>query len=200
MALPPHAGRWNWLRKSNAAPSPLATSTMVSRTSVTMRRQEPRCDRARAMCPKCARARRDISRLAANGRGLCEFCDEPKCPIERRFSAKSRWNNAEKAWRPEAESNRCTRICSPLHSHSAIRPQARARYRLPGRLRPYARSGSLARANGWGRRRGKTRIVSLAPAPYKTARRILDRVPWPSAHDRLRRRPLQHGRWPVAHQ
>jgi hypothetical protein len=25
-------------------------------------------------------------------------------------------------WRPEAESNRCTRICSPLHSHSAIRP------------------------------------------------------------------------------
>jgi hypothetical protein len=29
-------------------------------------------------------------------------------------------------WRPEAESNRCTRICSPLHSHSAIRPVARA--------------------------------------------------------------------------
>jgi hypothetical protein len=28
-------------------------------------------------------------------------------------------------WRPEAESNRCTRICSPLHSHSAIRPGAR---------------------------------------------------------------------------
>ena len=27
-------------------------------------------------------------------------------------------------WRPEAESNRCTRICSPLHSHSAIRPVA----------------------------------------------------------------------------
>jgi hypothetical protein len=25
-------------------------------------------------------------------------------------------------WRPEAESNRCTRICSPLHNHSAIRP------------------------------------------------------------------------------
>jgi integrase len=30
------------------------------------------------------------------------------------------------SWRPEAESNRCTRICSPLHSHSAIRPVARA--------------------------------------------------------------------------
>ena len=28
-------------------------------------------------------------------------------------------------WRPEAESNRCTRICSPLHSHSAIRPTTR---------------------------------------------------------------------------
>src|SRR5271156_3761627 len=28
-------------------------------------------------------------------------------------------------WRPEAESNRCTRICSPLHSHSAIRPARR---------------------------------------------------------------------------
>ena len=27
-----------------------------------------------------------------------------------------------RSWRPEAESNRCTRICSPLHSHSAIRP------------------------------------------------------------------------------
>jgi hypothetical protein len=32
-------------------------------------------------------------------------------------------------WRPEAESNRCTRICSPLHSHSAIRPAGTSRYR-----------------------------------------------------------------------
>ena len=30
-----------------------------------------------------------------------------------------------RSWRPEAESNRCTRICSPLHSHSAIRPARR---------------------------------------------------------------------------
>src|SRR5580700_7383759 len=57
---------------------------------------------------------------------------ERKCPT---FPGDGvRWDNqGEKAlninavlerWRPEAESNRCTRICSPLHSHSAIRPGA----------------------------------------------------------------------------
>src|SRR4029078_7690920 len=39
----------------------------------------------------------------------------------RRFSRASEWK-----WRPEPESNRRARICSPLRNHSAIGPRAKA--------------------------------------------------------------------------
>ena len=46
-----------------------------------------------------------------------------------------------KEWRPRRESNPCTRICSPLRSHSATRPLARRRQSAIDRT-PIAASGA----------------------------------------------------------
>jgi hypothetical protein len=55
---------------------------------------------------------------------LTAACSTTELPGIRARSRKKR--GIVPLWRPEAESNRCTRICSPLHSHSAIRPVAGA--------------------------------------------------------------------------
>jgi hypothetical protein len=55
---------------------------------------------------------------------LTAACSTTELPGIRARSKKKR--GIVPLWRPEAESNRCTRICSPLHSHSAIRPVAGA--------------------------------------------------------------------------
>ena len=45
-------------------------------------------------------------------------------PLQRRISTEAK--RLEGEWRPEPESNRRARICSPLRNHSAIGPRSRA--------------------------------------------------------------------------
>lgn len=69
-------------------------------------------------------------------------------------------------WRPEAESNRCTRICSPLHSHSAIRPGARdiGGTRLPGQGRA-PKTLEIAPLERTRKRRRVVTHILMAPRP-----------------------------------
>ena len=70
-------------------------------------------------------------------------CSKPFSVCQGRFSsvpfrscpARLNW----RIWRPRAESNRCTGICSPLHDHSATRPSGCARPVEPMRMRGVAR-------------------------------------------------------------
>src|SRR4051794_14636124 len=80
------------------------------------------------------------------------------------------------AWRPDPESNRGTRICSPLHSHSAIGPAGRTYRGRPGR-------GS--------RSAGRLRPGGAVPI-------TIGRFPpeCPKDDDRLRSRAAQDGREP----
>ena len=95
-------------------------------------------------------------------------------------------------WRPGPESNRRTRLCRPLHDHSATRPRADQTVRIVRRShlvkRPPPRWPAPASA------RLPSRAWSVigqgAQLPEQAARDVYG----------LRQSPPQYGRWPDSHQ
>ena len=76
----------------------------------------------------------DARDLKSLGRKAMRVRPPPRAPATARQQKARRWRafcraavTAAMQWRPRSESNRRTRICSPLHDHSATRPLLDAR-------------------------------------------------------------------------
>ena len=93
--------------------------------------------------------------LARTGRGaaiwnpvrLHAFSDHPRNDGTDRHRVGSRGRSGSRRWRPEPESNRRARICSPLRNHSAIGPREVGRHwgRRGRRVKAHFRqTGALA--------------------------------------------------------
>ena len=102
-----------------------------------------------------------------HGKGLAQMRLAP-ARRHRREMEPMRRGIVSKGWRREPESNRCTRICSPLHHHSAIAPPKNRfswRAGADSATRPQGQADSRAIVAILGQAESSVRKWGCNPAP-----------------------------------